>query len=306
MTPHQHSINHTNPIISPGLTGLSQPNGSSSNAQPHKYLTYGSLSRYKARHKANDNTQLSGINVDETFSLIVKQATISIVLSLAVYRDWHVHELDVKNAILHGDLSKTVYMHQPPGFWDRKRPTHGTGTAYLLLYVDEIILTASSTTLLQQTVLEMALMVRCNMCPTHADTESKLRVEGDHVYGPTLYRSLTGALQYLTFTRADISFVVQHVYFGLQLYSSSTASLVANSDADSVEVEYHGVTNDVAETCWMWNLLRELHSPYLLLLWYIVITLMQFTYHLIRFNIKFVDIFTKDRPIALFDEFHSS
>nr|GEV44599.1 ribonuclease H-like domain-containing protein [Tanacetum cinerariifolium] len=42
----------------------------------HKHLADGTLSRYKARLVANDSTQLSGIDVEETFSLVVKPAAI--------------------------------------------------------------------------------------------------------------------------------------------------------------------------------------------------------------------------------------
>ncbi|GJW11338.1 ribonuclease H-like domain-containing protein [Tanacetum coccineum] len=53
-----------------------------------------------------------GIDVDETFSPVVKPGTVQTVLSLATSRHWPVHQLDVKNAFLHGDLSETIYMHQ--------------------------------------------------------------------------------------------------------------------------------------------------------------------------------------------------
>ncbi|GJX57891.1 ribonuclease H-like domain-containing protein [Tanacetum coccineum] len=44
---------------------------------------YSTLSRYKARLIANDSTQIEGIDVDETFSPVVKPITIQNVLSLA-------------------------------------------------------------------------------------------------------------------------------------------------------------------------------------------------------------------------------
>ncbi|GJZ65530.1 ribonuclease H-like domain-containing protein, partial [Tanacetum coccineum] len=265
----------------------------------HKYLADGTLSRYKARLVANGSTQLEGVDVDETFSLVVKPGTIRTVLSLAASRHWPIHQLDVKNAFLHRDLSETVYMHQPPGFRDSTNPDYGIGTAYLLLYVDDIVLTASSKGLLQQIIgslhqefamtdlgplnyflgisitrffsglflsqkkyaieiLEKAHMVSCNTSRTPVDTKSKLGVDGDPVSDPTLYRSLAGSLQYLTFTRPNISYAVQHVClhmhdprephlsalkrilryvqgtlnYGLQLFSSSTTYLIAYSDAD--------------------------------------------------------------------------
>ncbi|GJW81496.1 ribonuclease H-like domain-containing protein, partial [Tanacetum coccineum] len=62
--------------------------------------------------------QQQGVDCDETFSRVVKPSTIWTVLSLAVSRQWPIHQLDVKNAFLHGHLKETVYMHQPSGFND--------------------------------------------------------------------------------------------------------------------------------------------------------------------------------------------
>ncbi|GJV01451.1 ribonuclease H-like domain-containing protein [Tanacetum coccineum] len=105
-----------------------------------QYLAYGTLSRYKARLIANGSTQLSGIDVDELFSPVVKPG-IQIVLSLTTSRHWPVHQLDVKNAFLHGLF---MVLSSPSGL--------GTDIAYLLLYVDDIVLTASSKVLLQQII----------------------------------------------------------------------------------------------------------------------------------------------------------
>nr|GEZ43174.1 NBS-containing resistance-like protein [Tanacetum cinerariifolium] len=65
---------------------------------------------------ANGRTQLKGIDVDETSSLVYKPGTIHTILSLDASRHWSIHQLDVKNAFLHVDLSERVYMHQPLRF----------------------------------------------------------------------------------------------------------------------------------------------------------------------------------------------
>lgn len=163
----------------------------------HKLSPTGDLERYKARWVLRGFTQRPGIDFAETFSPVVKPATIRTVLTVALSQDWHVHQLDVKNAFLHGTLTETVYCAQPSGFVDPVHPDHvcrlnkslyglkqaprawynrfasfilsigftlaksdsslfllrrGSDTAYLLLYVDDIVLTASSETLLRQII----------------------------------------------------------------------------------------------------------------------------------------------------------
>ncbi|GJT99528.1 ribonuclease H-like domain-containing protein [Tanacetum coccineum] len=51
----------------------------------HKYHADGSLSKYKARLVANGSTQIEGVDVDETFSMVVKPCTIRTVLSFATF-----------------------------------------------------------------------------------------------------------------------------------------------------------------------------------------------------------------------------
>jgi hypothetical protein len=279
----------------------------------HKFHADGSLDRYKARWVLRGFTQRPGVDYDETFSPVVKPATVRTVITLAYSRDWPIHQLDVKNAFLHGTLTETVFYSQPIGFVDAAHPGHvcklnkslyglkqaprawysrfatylvslgfteaksdtsvfiyhrGTEMAYLLLYVDDIVLTASSQPLLQQIInalkKEFAMkdlgalhhflgvavqrqkdsmylsqrqytldilarhgMRDCKPCSTPVDTCAKVSADaGPPVEDPTAYRSLAGALQYLTFTRPDITYAVQQIC--LHMHDPREVYLVAS------------------------------------------------------------------------------
>nr|GEV76856.1 retrovirus-related Pol polyprotein from transposon TNT 1-94 [Tanacetum cinerariifolium] len=76
----------------------------------------GLIARLKARLVAKGYAQTYGINYFETFSPVTKISSVWLFISLAATYDWPLHQLDVKNAFLHGDLEEEVYMEQPSGF----------------------------------------------------------------------------------------------------------------------------------------------------------------------------------------------
>lgn len=80
-----------------------------------KLKTDGTLERCKARLVAQGYTQKYGINFEETFSLVVKMATVRCIIALAASMKWTVYLLDVNNVFLHGDLHEEVYMKMPQG-----------------------------------------------------------------------------------------------------------------------------------------------------------------------------------------------
>lgn len=141
------------------------------------------------------------------------------------------------------------------GFIEAKSDTslftnrQGSSTSYLLLYVDDVILTASTPYLLHQIttalralfpmkdlgplhhfgtvvsrsaigmllsqrqytmeILERAGMTSCKPYQTLADTQTKFSSTNAPV--DDAYRRLVGVLEYHTFTQPDITYVVQHV-----------------------------------------------------------------------------------------------
>ena len=81
-----------------------------------KYHTDGSVNRYKAQLVAKGYAQKHGIDYDETFALVAKMTIIRVFLAVVAAKGWHLHQMDVKNVFVQGELEEHVYMVQSPGF----------------------------------------------------------------------------------------------------------------------------------------------------------------------------------------------
>lgn len=68
--------------------------------------------------------QRYGLDYAETFSPVIKTATIRFVLSITIQKQWSIKQLDINNSFLNANLSKTVYMSQPQGCVYSNFPAH--------------------------------------------------------------------------------------------------------------------------------------------------------------------------------------
>jgi hypothetical protein len=69
-----------------------------------KHNVDGSVSIYKARLVAKNYGQTYGIDYEETCSPVAKMMTIREINVMAITKRWSLHQMNVKNAFLHGDM----------------------------------------------------------------------------------------------------------------------------------------------------------------------------------------------------------
>lgn len=75
-----------------------------------------SLDHYRAQLVVLSNKQEYGVYYEETFAPLAKMTTVQTILAIAKSQSWPLYQMDVKNALFHGDLKEEVYMRLPPGF----------------------------------------------------------------------------------------------------------------------------------------------------------------------------------------------
>ncbi|CAN6676582.1 unnamed protein product [Malus baccata var. baccata] len=264
-------------------------------------------------------------------------------LWLAAQFKWTLRQLDVKNVFLHGILQEEVYMAQPPGFESTSHPSNYVssadpslfvhqstkGTVLLLLYVDDVIITGSSSHMITQVITALTaefemkdlgllhyflglqisytsdglfvsqtkyiheLVDKVDLqdskpCATPCLPYHRLlKDDGQPYHRPDQYRSVVGALQYLTFTRPDISFsvnqacqfmhnpMVSHVIAVKRIIRSTSGFVVFlgsnpiswaskkqhTISRSSTEAEYRALAITAAELAWIRQLLCDIHVP---------------------------------------------
>ena len=66
---------------------------------------------------ALENRQEYGVDYEETFAPLAKMTTVRTIIAIAASQGWPHHQMDVKNALLHGDFKENIYMTPPPGLF---------------------------------------------------------------------------------------------------------------------------------------------------------------------------------------------
>ncbi|BES97325.1 Hydra magnipapillata [Nesidiocoris tenuis] len=73
----------------------------------------GTLDRRKARLVARGFTQRPGIDYAETYSPVVRQKSLRLLMGIAAEENLHLSQLDVTTAYLNGTLDEEIYMEKP-------------------------------------------------------------------------------------------------------------------------------------------------------------------------------------------------
>nr|GEZ40171.1 hypothetical protein [Tanacetum cinerariifolium] len=190
----------------------------------------------KSRLVVRGYRQEEGIDFEESFAPVARMEAIRIFLAYVTHKSFTVFQMDVETAFLHGSLKEDVYVCQPEGFIDVDHPSHVYklkkalyGLKYIQLFFDlmksrfEMLMMGEMTFFLglqvnqspcgifinqSKYVLEILNkygMESCDPIGTLMEIKDKLDLdENGTPIDATKYRSMIGALMYLTSSRPDI------------------------------------------------------------------------------------------------------
>ncbi|XP_069145864.1 uncharacterized protein [Solanum lycopersicum] len=154
-----------------------------------------------------------GTDYTDTFAPIARMGTVRILLSVVVAKKWEIHQLDVNNAFLHGDITEEVYMRLPPKY-SNAHPGKLKDLGPLKYFLGIECARSSTVLVLCQCkyaleILQEAGLTDCKsastpLLPGHGLATSTSATIRD----PSKYRRLVGRLIYLMITRLDLAYLV--------------------------------------------------------------------------------------------------
>nr|GFB09236.1 retrovirus-related Pol polyprotein from transposon TNT 1-94 [Tanacetum cinerariifolium] len=198
--------------------------------------------RNKSRLVVRGYRQEEGIDFEESFALVARMEAIRIFLAYATHKSFTMFQMEVKTAFLHGSLKKDVYVCQPEGFIDADHPSHvyklkkalyglkQAPRAWYTQLLSDLMKSRFEMSMIGEMMFFIGIQV--NQIPrgifinqskyvikilnkygiescdhTGTPMEIKDKLDLDHNGTPidaTKYRSMIGALIYLTSSRPDI------------------------------------------------------------------------------------------------------
>nr|GEW61913.1 hypothetical protein [Tanacetum cinerariifolium] len=186
---------------------------------------------------------------DESFAPVAHIEAIRIFIANVASKNMTIYQMDVKTAILNGELKEEVYVSQPEGFVDPDHPTHVYRLKKALYRLKQAPRACLGGIFINQSkfALEILKKFGMNSCdPVDTPMVDRLKLDEDPLGIPivqTQFRSMVGSLMYLTPNRPDLFFAVcmcarGNINWGLWYPKDTAKALTAYVDA------YHAVCQD--------------------------------------------------------------
>ncbi|GJT59540.1 retrovirus-related pol polyprotein from transposon TNT 1-94, partial [Tanacetum coccineum] len=196
------------------------------------------ITHNKARIVAKGYSQQEGIDFEGSFALVARLEAARLFIAYAAHKSFPIYQMDVKTAFLNGPLKEKLYVNQPDGFVDPHHPDkvyrlkkalYGLKQAPRVWY-DELsnflVSKGFSKAKYAQEILKKHGMTSCDSIGTQMATKPLDADLSGTPVDQTKYRSMVGALMYLTANHAGFLDTRKSTSGGIQFLGGEASQLV--------------------------------------------------------------------------------